>query len=146
MPAPQLTVTEDDVNASTHVLALRGELDVATVPRLADPLREAIAAGKTALVVDLGELTFLDSTGLMVLLNGLRRVGRQGGNLVIVCTNPTVLRLFDITGTASTFTVVESRPEALDALRRGDGWRPAGPLGDGSAPSDDGASTDGTGS
>jgi anti-sigma B factor antagonist len=117
MPAPQLNVTEDDIDAHTHVLALRGELDVATVPRLADPLREAIAAGKTALVVDLGELTFLDSTGLMVLLNGLRRVVRQGGNLVIVCTNPTVLRLFDITGTATTFTVVGSRNDALTAAR-----------------------------
>ena len=89
------------MDGSTHVLALRGELDVATVPRLADPLRVAIAAGKTSVVIDLGELTFLDSTGLMVLLNGLRRVVRQGGNLVISCTNPTVLRLFDITGTAA---------------------------------------------
>jgi len=117
MPAPQLKVTEDDVDEHTHVLALRGELDVATVPRLADPLREAIAAGKTAMVIDLGELTFLDSTGLMVLLNGLRRVMRQGGNLVIVCTNPTVLRLFDITGTKTTFTVVASRKAALSAVR-----------------------------
>jgi anti-sigma B factor antagonist len=117
VPVPQLQVTEEDVDDQTHVLALRGELDVATVPRLADPLREAIAAGKTAVVIDLGELTFLDSTGLMVLLNALRRVVRQGGNLVIVCTNPTVLRLFDITGTAATFTVVDTRERALAAAR-----------------------------
>ena len=122
MPVPQLKVTESDVDDHTHVLALRGELDVATVPRLADPLRDVIAAGKTAVVIDLGELTFLDSTGLMVLLNGLRRVVRQGGNLAIVCTNPTVLRLFDITGTKTTFTVVESRDEAMAAARgEGDG-------------------------
>ena len=119
MPVPQLKVTESDVDDHTHVLALRGELDVATVPRLADPLRDVIAAGKTAVVIDLGELTFLDSTGLMVLLNGLRRVVRQGGNLAIVCTNPTVLRLFDITGTKTTFTVVESRDEAMAAARGG---------------------------
>jgi anti-sigma B factor antagonist len=119
VPVPQLNVTEEDVDDHTHILALRGELDVATVPRLADPLREAIAAGKTAVVIDLGELTFLDSTGLMVLLNGLRRVVRQGGNLVIMCTNPTVLRLFDITGTASTFTVVDSREKALAAATGG---------------------------
>jgi anti-sigma B factor antagonist len=117
VPVPQLQVTEEDVDDQTHVLALRGELDVATVPRLAEPLREALAAGKTAVVIDLGELTFLDSTGLMVLLNGLRRVVRQGGNLAIACTNPTVLRLFDITGTATTFTVVDSRELALAAAR-----------------------------
>jgi len=118
-----LQVTEDDVDDQTHVLALRGELDVATVPRLAEPLREALAAGKTAVVIDLGELTFLDSTGLMVLLNGLRRVVRQGGNLAIVCTNPTVLRLFDITGTATTFTVVDSRERALAEARGEDSGR-----------------------
>ena len=123
MPVPQLQVTEDDVDDQTHVLALRGELDVATVPRLAEPLREALAAGKTAVVIDLGELTFLDSTGLMVLLNGLRRVVRQGGNLAIVCTNPTVLRLFDITGTATTFTVVDSRERALAEARGEDSGR-----------------------
>jgi len=118
-----LQVTEDDVDDQTHVLALRGELDVATVPRLAEPLREALAAGKTAVVIDLGELTFRDSTGLMVLLNGLRRVVRQGGNLAIVCTNPTVLRLFDITGTATTFTVVDSRERALAEARGEDSGR-----------------------
>jgi len=118
-----LQVTEDDVDDQTHVLALRGELDVATVPRLAEPLREALAAGKTAVVIDLCELTFLDSTGLMVLLNGLRRVVRQGGNLAIVCTNPTVLRLFDITGTATTFTVVDSRERALAEARGADSGR-----------------------
>jgi anti-sigma B factor antagonist len=123
VPVPQLQVTEDDVDDQTHVLALRGELDVATVPRFAEPLREALAAGKTAVVIDLGELTFLDSTGLMVLLNGLRRVVRQGGNLAIVCTNPTVLRLFDITGTATTFTVVDSRERALAEARGEDSGR-----------------------
>ena len=121
MPAPQLKVTEDDIDEHTHVLALRGELDVATVPRLADPLREAIAAGKTAMVIDLGELTFLDSTGLMVLLNGLRRVMRQGGNLVIVCTNPTVLRLFEITRLDATFDIHPSREAALSAVRSAEG-------------------------
>jgi len=113
MAAPQLDVTQEDLDERTHVISLRGELDVSTVPALAEPLRKAIAAGKTAVAIDLSELTFLDSTGLMVLLNGLRRVMRQGGRLAIACTNPTVLRLFEITGTESTFTIVDSREAAL---------------------------------
>jgi anti-sigma B factor antagonist len=118
--APQLDVTQEDVDERTHVIALRGELDVTTVPALAEPLRRAIAAGKTAVVIDLGELTFLDSTGLMVLLNGLRRVIRQGGRLAVACSNPTVLRLFEITGTESTFTIVDSREAALAYVREGE--------------------------
>src|SRR5229473_3066473 len=52
------------------------QLDVTTAPALAEPLRKASYAGKTAIAIDLGELTFMDSTGLMV-LNGLHRVVRQ---------------------------------------------------------------------
>jgi anti-sigma B factor antagonist len=118
-PAPQLDVTQEDVDERTHVIALRGELDVSTVPALAEPLRQAIATGKTAVVIDLSELTFLDSTGLMVLLNGLRRIICQGGRLVIACANPTVLRLFEITGTETTFTIVGSREAALTNVRDG---------------------------
>jgi anti-sigma B factor antagonist len=118
-PAPQLDVTQEDVDERTHVIALRGELDVSTVPALAEPLRQAIAIGKTAVVIDLSELTFLDSTGLMVLLNGLRRIIRQGGRLVIACANPTVLRLFEITGTETTFAIVGSREAALTNVRDG---------------------------
>lgn len=114
---PDLQLTEETLDARTHVIALRGELDVATVHQLGDALREAIEAGRTALVVDLLELTFLDSTGLMVLLNGLRSLVRNEGRLVLVCTNPTVLRLFDITGTSSTFTIVKTREHGIEAAR-----------------------------
>lgn len=115
--SPQLHLTEETLDAQTHVVALRGELDVATVPELDEALRRAIDEGRTAIVVDLLELTFLDSTGLMVLLNGLRRVMRQDGRLVLACTNPTVLRLLDVTGTSSTFTIVETREQAIEAAR-----------------------------
>lgn len=100
------------------MIALRGELDVATVPEFGDALREAMDSGCTALVIDLSELTFLDSTGLMVLLNGLRRVRRKDGRLVLACTNPSVLRLFDVTGTSATFTIVETREQAIEAARK----------------------------
>ncbi|MDQ6750236.1 MAG: STAS domain-containing protein [Actinomycetota bacterium] len=114
---PALQLTEDTLDAKTHVITLSGELDVATVPVFDDALRAAIESGHTALVVDLIELTFMDSTGLMVLLNGLRRVMRKDGRLVLACANPTVLRLFDITGTSATFTIVETREQAIEAAR-----------------------------
>jgi anti-sigma B factor antagonist len=126
---PELQVAEESVDDTTHVFALRGELDVGTVAELAQPLRDAIARGKTAVVVDLGELTFIDSTGLMVLLNGLRRLIREGGRLALVCTNPTVLRLFEITGTDSTFTICADRASALEAVR-GEGTSGESPTGD----------------
>ena len=62
---------------------------------------------------------FIDSTGLSVLLNGLRLVTQVQGRLALVCTNPTVLRLFQITNLDSTFDIFDERPPAVAHVMRG---------------------------
>jgi anti-sigma B factor antagonist len=61
---------------------------------------------------------FIDSTGLSVLLNGLRRVTRARGAMVLACANPTVLRLFEITKLDSTFEIVPNCDEAIERIRQ----------------------------
>ena len=114
--APHLTVSEEHPDAATRVVALRGELDVATVGRLRDALGPAVDdPGAERVVIDLVEVTFIDSTGLMTLLNALRRIVRRGGRLVLACSNPTVLRLFEATRTDATFEILPTREQALAA-------------------------------
>ena len=114
--APQLDVHEEPRGEESRVIALRGELDVATVGRLREALSGAIDDPTAKLVVvDLVEVTFIDSTGLMTLLNALRRLVRRGGRLVLACSNPTVLRLFEATKTDATFEIVPTREQALAA-------------------------------
>ena len=112
--APHLEVSTEEPDARTRVVALRGELDVATVPAFREVLNP-LAEDDTVqfIVVDLVEVTFIDSTGLMTLLNALRRVVRREGRLVIACNNPTVLRLFEATRTDATFEIVPTREQAL---------------------------------
>jgi anti-sigma B factor antagonist len=112
--APHLEVSTEAPDAATRVVALRGELDVATVPAFREALNP-LAEDETVqcIVVDLVEVTFIDSTGLMTLLNALRRVVRREGRLVIACNNPTVLRLFEATRTDATFQIVPTREQAL---------------------------------
>jgi anti-anti-sigma factor len=112
--APQLDVRQDAPEDGVRVVALRGELDVATVPTFRDALTPA-ADDPTVrkLVVDLVEVTFIDSTGLMTLLNILRRLVRRDARMVIACSNPTVLRLFEATRTDATFEIVPTREQAL---------------------------------
>ena len=112
-PQPKFEVTEEDVDEHIRILDASGEIHVSTAPRFSERLNAAIADGKTALVLDFTHVEFIDSTGLSVLLNGLRRLTRRKGNLVLVCTNPTVLRLFEITRLDSTFDIVGTREEAL---------------------------------
>ena len=121
---PQFDLTEEDLDERTHVIAVRGEIHVTTAPEFSRRLNEAIARGKTSVVLDLSAVEFIDSTGLSVLLNGLRRVTRAQGRLALVCANPTVLRLFEITKLDTTFDIRTSRDEAIAAVRQGGAGAP----------------------
>jgi anti-sigma B factor antagonist len=113
---PEFQLLEEDVGAETHVITVTGEIHVSTAPEFNRRLNAAIARGKTGLVLDLTPTEFIDSTGLSVLLNGLRRVTRQRGRMALVCTNPTVLRLFEITRLDTTFDIHPTREDALKAV------------------------------
>lgn len=116
---PTFVLTEQPVDDRTMVIAISGDLHVSTAPRFSERLTEAIVTGKTAVVLDLAEVEFIDSTGLSVLLNGLRRVSQRRGRMALVCTNPTVLRLFEITRLDATFEIHATLEAALDAVRSG---------------------------
>src|SRR4051812_10723870 len=107
---------EEDVDARTHVITVSGEIHVSTAPEFSRRLNAAIAHGRS-LVLDLTPTEFIDSTGLSVLLNGLRKVPRQRGRRALVCTTPTVLRLFEITRLDTTFDIHATRDEAVPAVR-----------------------------
>jgi anti-sigma B factor antagonist len=102
---PRFRIRERDLDGRATVVEVEGEIHVSTAPEFSGMLNTTIDRGRTALVLDLTAVTFIDSTGLSVLLNGLRRVTRAGGRMALVCTNPTVLRLFEITRLDSTFDI-----------------------------------------
>jgi anti-sigma B factor antagonist len=110
---PRFHVTEHEIDAQTTVVAVEGEIHVSTAPEFSQLLTASISAGKIYMVIDMTAVEFIDSTGLSVLLNALRRVTRAGGRLALVCSNPTVLRLFEVTRLDSTF---EIRPKLAPAL------------------------------
>jgi anti-sigma B factor antagonist len=116
---PHFRLSEDDLDDRTHVIEVAGEIHVSTAPEFSRRLNEAIGEGKTQVVLDLSAVEFIDSTGLSVLLNGLRRVTRAGGSMALVCTNPTVMRLFVITRLDSTFRIVSSRDAAVALVQDG---------------------------
>lgn len=96
-----------------HVVTVAGEVDVATAPRLRDRLDGAIDAGTPLLVVDLTSVTFIDSTGLGVLIGAAKRVDGTEGAMRLVIAEPRILKLFEITGLLDLFAIVSSREQAL---------------------------------
>ena len=115
---PHFELSSEAVDARTHVIHVKGEIHVSTAPEFAQRLDEAISQDAPAIVLDLTAVEFIDSTGLSVLLNGLRRVTRVRGSMILACANPTVLRLFEITKLDSTFDIVPSCDEAIARLRQ----------------------------
>jgi anti-sigma B factor antagonist len=116
--APNFDLTEEPLDDHSVVIKVAGEIHATTAPEFSERLNEAIAGGKTGVILDLTGVDFIDSTGLSVLLNGLRRVTRVRGAMVLACANPTVLRLFEITKLDSTFDIVPSCDEAIARLRQ----------------------------
>jgi anti-sigma B factor antagonist len=97
------------------VVNVAGEVDVYTAAQLRAALDEEVAAGHVELVVDLDEVTFLDSTGLGVLVGRLKLVRNHSGWLRLVCSNERILRVFRITGLDKVFGIHASVDEALAA-------------------------------
>ncbi|MHB1912513.1 MAG: STAS domain-containing protein [Acidimicrobiales bacterium] len=89
------------------VLAVRGEVDVYTAPRLRERLVEMVSQGHRQVVVDLEGVDFLDSTGLGVLVGGLKRLRSHEGDLTLVCTQRRILKVFEITGLTKVFQLYE---------------------------------------
>lgn len=81
-----------------HLVAVDGELDMTAAPDLRDAIDSAIEAGAVTVVVDLNEVTFIDSTAIGVLLAARERMRRAGGSLEVVCGEPNVVRVLEIVG------------------------------------------------
>lgn len=99
-----LTLATREVGGAT-VLAVGGEIDVYTAPKLRDAITDLVTAGVYEIVVDMSAVEFLDSTGLGVLVGGLKKVRGHDGSLQLVCHQERLLKIFRITGLAKVFTI-----------------------------------------
>jgi anti-sigma B factor antagonist len=100
-----------------EVIDVQGEIDIYTAPRLRELLIDLVSKGDYQLVVNLDEVGFLDSTGLGVLVGGLRRVRAHDGSLDLVCTQQRILKIFRITGLTEVFGIYETVDQAITARK-----------------------------
>jgi anti-sigma B factor antagonist len=97
------------------VLRVTGEVDTYTAPMLREQVRELAAKGAVHLIADLGGVDFLNSTGLGVLVGGLKRLRAGGGSLTLVISAPRILRIFQITGLTKVLIAHRSVGDAIAA-------------------------------
>jgi anti-sigma B factor antagonist len=112
--AMAFAIEDRSVDAGTHIVSVTGEIDLFTAPEFKQRVSAPIDEGRTHVVVDLTETTFIDSSSLGVLIGAHRRLRRLEGSLVIVCPNDAIVKTFRITGLDGVFTIVTTLDEALN--------------------------------
>jgi len=108
---------DDSSDGDLAVLVMGGELDYEVSPQIRARLVGAIKDGRRRLVLDLSDVTFIDSTAIGVLAGTVVKLDEAGGgSLAVVCANEKVVQIFEITGLDSVIAVHSSRDEAFSAL------------------------------
>lgn len=106
-----------DVNVQQRgdrsVLSASGEVDVFTAPTLDDAISGELDEERAHLVVDLTGVSFLDSTGLGVLVKGLKGAREAGGSLDLVVSSERIRRIFEITGLDASISIYDTLDAAL---------------------------------
>lgn len=115
----QIAKADGSFTISSHrleqgiVIAPAGDVDLATAPIVEDELRRA-EQSDGVIVLDLGQVSFMDSTGLRVVITADQRARDRGASLRIAHVPPQVGRLFDLVGIAEHLEIVdvlERRPD-----------------------------------
>jgi anti-sigma B factor antagonist len=96
-----------DVGNGIAQVSVVGEADLYTAPELKAALAAAIDGGARFVLVDLSKTTFLDSTTLGVLMGGVRRLRPIGGEIAIVCSDPNIRKIFEITLLDRIFAILD---------------------------------------
>jgi anti-sigma B factor antagonist len=120
-----LTPTEGDTVAGSisvdsslsgghRVVTVTGEIDIATGPVLREQLLALVDDGDSDIVIDLGQVPFLDSSGLGVLVAAYKRARSAGGQLRLAGCRPAVETIFQITALDRAFPIY---PTVADAVR-----------------------------
>lgn len=98
-----------------EVVEVEGEIDVYTAPRLRELLIDLVNKNTYQFVVNMEKVDFLDSTGLGVLVGGLKRMRTHNGSLDVVCTQERILKILRITGLTKVFGIYQTVDQAVAA-------------------------------
>ncbi len=114
-------VIESTEEGRTLTLTGRGEIDVATLDTLSEELLKGSQGDHDTVVVDLQEVTYIDSAGLGVLVSAHKRMKAEDRALVLRVAHPEMLKLLNITGLDQLFAIERpyARPDEGDAADPG---------------------------
>jgi anti-sigma B factor antagonist len=100
-------------SAGIQIIDVAGEIDVYSVSRLKTALVNALSEAPSEIILDIRKVRYIDSTGLGVLIGGLRRIREHGGSIKIVVIDVHIRKILEITGMSGIFALYETESEAV---------------------------------
>lgn len=116
MSVLEFSVNSAEFGGDAFIVTAAGEADMYSAPTLEQALQGVLGLGGTTVVLDLAEVSFIDSTVLSVLLRYHARLERLGGRLVVVSEDRRILRTFEITGLDRVFRIARTLTEGIGAI------------------------------
>ncbi len=104
----EFKIEQSSAPDGTRTLSIAGELDIATTPRLEQEANRAIADGAKTVVIDLADLSFIDSTGLRAFLRLNELAARDDWRLRMIRPSEQVRTILRVTGTENELPIEES--------------------------------------
>lgn len=112
-----IKVNTRQLGEGVYAVEVQGEIDVYTSPRVKETINELIEGSHYNFVINLEGVRYIDSTGLGVLIGALKKVREHNGRIVLICTNPQIKKIFNITGLIKIFEIYKDEEEALKSFK-----------------------------
>jgi anti-sigma B factor antagonist len=109
----------EGVDEYIQLIAIQGELDLSSSAELRRRVEAALKEGRNSVVLDLSDVTHMDSTGLAALITAHQLTEERRGRLALVITSESVRRTVEVRGLDRLFTIAATRADGLAAVRDG---------------------------
>lgn len=114
----EITTIHGDIKLC--LLSLHGTLELSTVLSLKTRLSRLLSEGEQRIIIDLGQVTFIDSSGITTLVVSTRQAKSQQGSILITNLSPKIAYTFEITMMEEVLEIYPSREEAIQSFLPGD--------------------------
>lgn len=111
-----IKVSTKQIDSKAYVVEVHGEIDVYTSPKVKETINDLVDKGHYNLIINLEGVRYIDSTGLGVLIGALKKVREHNGSISLICSNPQIKKIFNITGLVKIFGIFKNEEEALKSI------------------------------
>ena len=106
-----------EISDQIAIISAEGDIDFSISQKLKEELAGIISKGKTKLIIDLEKIRYIDSSGLEAITSTQTKAQASHGDVYLICTEPSIKKIFDITGLDEYVKIFNTKEEALKIVK-----------------------------